>query len=37
VDEWPEAPKGDEMEIAALVVRLRARIQDEGLREEGVA
>ncbi|MBM4467891.1 MAG: HIT family protein [Chloroflexi bacterium] len=34
VDEWPEAPKGDEAEIAALVARLRTRIQDEGLRKE---
>jgi diadenosine tetraphosphate (Ap4A) HIT family hydrolase len=26
VDEWPEAPRGDEAEIAALVARLRKRI-----------
>lgn len=29
VDEWPEAPKGDEAEIAALVARLRTRIRWE--------
>lgn len=27
VDEWPEAPKGGEVEIAALVTRLRARLE----------
>jgi histidine triad (HIT) family protein len=26
VDEWPEAPHGDEAKIAALVARLRARL-----------
>lgn len=27
VDEWPEAPRGDEEEIAALVTRLRSRLE----------
>ncbi len=27
VDEWPDAPKGDEAQIAALVARLRARLE----------
>ena len=26
VDEWPEAPQGDQADIAALVARLRARL-----------
>jgi histidine triad (HIT) family protein len=30
VDEWPEAPRGDEREIEALVTRLRARLREEG-------
>jgi len=29
VDEWPDAPRGDEAEIAALVTRLRARLAAE--------
>ena len=29
VDEWPEAPQGDEAEIAALATRLRKRIHSE--------
>jgi histidine triad (HIT) family protein len=29
VDEWPEAPRGDEAEIAALAARLRTRIHSE--------
>jgi diadenosine tetraphosphate (Ap4A) HIT family hydrolase len=32
VDEWPEAPRGDESAIAALVARLRATLSDEGER-----
>ena len=31
IDEWPEAPQADEVEIADLVARLRERIRDEGL------
>ncbi len=27
VDEWPQAPKGNEAEVAALVARLRARLK----------
>jgi diadenosine tetraphosphate (Ap4A) HIT family hydrolase len=27
VDEWPDAPQGDEAEITALVARLRTRIE----------
>jgi histidine triad (HIT) family protein len=30
VDEWPEAPHGDEVEIAALVARLRAHLANSG-------
>lgn len=29
VDEWPDAPKGDEAEIAALVAHLRTRLEGE--------
>jgi histidine triad (HIT) family protein len=29
VDEWPDAPRGDEAEVAALVGRLRARLEAE--------
>lgn len=27
VDEWPDAPRGDETRVAALVARLRARLE----------
>jgi diadenosine tetraphosphate (Ap4A) HIT family hydrolase len=29
VDEWPDAPRGDQAEVAALVNRLRLRLQRE--------
>lgn len=28
VDEWPEAPRGDEQAVEALVARLRARLEE---------
>jgi histidine triad (HIT) family protein len=30
VDEWPDAPQGDEEEIGALVIRLGSRLRKEG-------